>query len=47
MAKGLTMIAHGYTPLEAEVRSLRAANKALSKRRRAKKHAFVMEKRLV
>jgi hypothetical protein len=37
MAKGMTMLAHSHTLMTAEVRSLRKANKALSKRRRAKK----------
>ena len=46
MAKGLTMIAHNYTLLEAENCKLRAANKALSKRRRAKKRAFAIKDHL-
>jgi hypothetical protein len=37
LAKGTERIAHEVTLLSAEVRTLRAANKALSKRRRAKK----------
>ena len=37
LAKGLEILAHEITLLLAEVRTLRAANKALSKRRRAKK----------
>ena len=37
MAKGLEVLAHTVTLLDAEVRALREANKALSKRRRAKK----------
>ena len=37
MAKGTEILAHKITLLLAEVRILRAANKALSKRRRAKK----------
>ncbi len=37
MAKGTERIAHKITLLSAKVRVLRAANKALSKRRRAKK----------
>jgi hypothetical protein len=37
LAKGIERIAHEMTLLSAEVRTLRAANKALSKRRRAKK----------
>ena len=37
IAKGLAMIAHSYTLLEEENRSLRAADKALSKHRSAKK----------
>ena len=37
MAKGIEILAYEITLLLAEVRTLRAANKALSKRRRAKK----------
>jgi hypothetical protein len=37
LAKGTERIAHEITLLSAEVRTLRAANEALSKRRRAKK----------
>ena len=37
MAKGTERLAHENTLLSAEVRTLRAANEALSKRRRAKK----------
>jgi hypothetical protein len=37
LAKGTERLAHENTLLSAEVRTLRAANKALSKRRRAKK----------
>jgi hypothetical protein len=37
LAKGTERMAHEMTLLSAEVRTLRAANKALSKRRRAKK----------
>ena len=37
MAKGTEILAHEITLLSAEVRTLRAANEALSKRRRAKK----------
>ncbi len=37
LAKGTERMAHEITLLSAEVRTLRAANKALSKRRRAKK----------
>jgi hypothetical protein len=37
LAKGTEILAHEITLLLAEVRILRAANKALSKRRRAKK----------
>ena len=37
MAKGTEILAHEITLLLAEVRILRVANKALSKRRRAKK----------
>ena len=37
LAKGTERMAHEMTLLSAEVRSLRAANEALSKRRRAKK----------
>ncbi len=37
LAKGTEQIAHKITLLSAEVRTLRAANKALSKRCRAKK----------
>ncbi len=37
LAKGTEILAHEMTLLSAEVRMLRAANKALSKRRRAKK----------
>ena len=37
MAKGLTTMAHSVTLLTTENRSLRKANEALSKRRRAKK----------
>jgi hypothetical protein len=37
LAKGTGRMAHEITLLSAEVRTLRAANKALSKRRRAKK----------
>ena len=37
MAKGMTTLAHSVTLLTAENRSLRKANEALSKRRRAKK----------
>ena len=40
MAKGMTMLAHSHTLLTAEVRLLRKANEALSKRRRAKKTRF-------
>jgi hypothetical protein len=38
LAKGTDILAHENTLLAAEVRTLRAANKALSKRRRAKKN---------
>jgi hypothetical protein len=37
LAKGTERMAHKMTLLSAKVRTLRAANKALSKRRRAKK----------
>ena len=37
MAKGIERLAYKNTLLSTEVRTLRAANKALSKRRRAKK----------
>ena len=37
MAKGTELLAHKMTLLAAEVRTLREANEALSKRRRAKK----------
>ncbi|KFZ17740.1 hypothetical protein V501_01593, partial [Pseudogymnoascus sp. VKM F-4519 (FW-2642)] len=37
LAKGTERLAHENTLLSAEVRTLRAANEALSKRRRAKK----------
>jgi hypothetical protein len=37
LAKGTERLAHENTLLAAEVRILRAANEALSKRRRAKK----------
>ena len=37
MAKGLEVLAHTVTLLEAENRTLRDANKALGKRRRSKK----------
>ena len=37
LAKGTELLAHEMTLLSAEVRTLRKANKALSKRRRAKK----------
>jgi len=37
LAKGIERLAHENTLLSAEVRTLRAANEALSKRRRAKK----------
>jgi hypothetical protein len=37
LAKGTERMAHEMTLLSAEVRTLRAANEALSKRRRAKK----------
>ena len=37
MAKGLEVLAHTVTLMDAEIRALREANKALSKRRRAKK----------
>ena len=37
MAKGTERMAYEITLLSAEVRTLRVANKALSKRRRAKK----------
>ena len=37
MAKGTERLAHENTLLSAEIRTLRAANEALSKRRRAKK----------
>jgi len=37
LAKGTEILAHEITLLSAEVRTLRAANEALSKRRRAKK----------
>jgi hypothetical protein len=38
LAKGTEILAYKNTLLAAEVRTLRAANKALSKRRRAKKN---------
>ena len=37
LAKGTELLAHEVTLLQAEIRSLRTANEALSKRRRAKK----------
>ena len=37
MAKGTELLAHELTLANAEIRTLRQANKALSKRRRAKK----------
>ena len=37
LAKGTELLAHEMTLISAEVRTLRAANEALSKRRRAKK----------
>jgi len=37
MARGMERIAHGFTLMQKEVRDLRLANEALSKRRRAKK----------
>lgn len=40
MAKGIEEMAHSVTLLTAENRNLRKANKALSKRRRAKKTRF-------
>ena len=40
LAKGTERLAHENTLLSAEVRTLRAANEALSKRRRAKKNRF-------
>ena len=43
MAKGLEVLAHTVTLLEAENRALRDANKALSKRHRAKNRAYAME----
>jgi uncharacterized protein YaiL (DUF2058 family) len=38
LAKGTELLAHKVTLMSAELRTLRAANKALSKRRRAKKN---------
>ncbi|KFZ20159.1 hypothetical protein V502_03312, partial [Pseudogymnoascus sp. VKM F-4520 (FW-2644)] len=40
LAKGTELLAHENTLLAAEVRTLRKANEALSKRRRAKKSRF-------
>jgi DDE superfamily endonuclease len=37
LAKGIKVLAHKVTLMSAEIRTLRSANKALSKRRRAKK----------
>ena len=37
LAKGTELLAHEVTLLQAKIRSLRTANEALSKRRRAKK----------
>jgi uncharacterized protein YaiL (DUF2058 family) len=40
LAKGTEILAHEVTLLSAEIRTLRKANKALSKRQRAKKTRF-------
>ena len=44
MAKGLETLAHTVTLFAAENRTLRDANKALSKWRKANKHVFAMKK---
>ncbi len=47
LAKGTERVAHATTLLSAEVRILRAANEALSKRRRLKRLAFIKRARLL
>jgi hypothetical protein len=43
LAKGIELLAHKVTLMSTELRTLRAANKALSKRRRAKKNRIRQE----
>ena len=46
LTKGTMSVMHQVALLQSEVSSLRKANEALSKRRRAKKHACSLEDRL-
>ena len=47
LAKGTMAVMHQVALLQSEVSSLRKANEALSKRRRAKKHVYSLEDHLL